>query len=222
MDVPPILTKKVGPLPVIAWVGVVGGAFVVYRVLTGGGGSSASPSTALAPAADAGSSGAGGSSGDANTSPPVVTVPTAPVGGVVGAPPPSVLDPNAARRATLTTAIATLKREIAHNKALGTKASLANAKAEAKRLATYTGELAKLKNTNTIQVAPGTPTVSAALNVQAPKVPSVTQVPSRVVQLPTLPPVGAAPLTRITTTRRIVALKLSPASASGGGGAKVS
>lgn len=65
-----VLTRKIGPLPLIAWAGVGLGAFLVYRILTGkGGGSSTTPgsfNTGTLP--DAGT--AGGTIADAIPGPP--------------------------------------------------------------------------------------------------------------------------------------------------------
>ena len=86
MQLPDVLTRKLGPLPVIAWAGIGAGAFVVYRLLTGGSSSSsASPSAALPSLPDASGSDGGSSAGDGGGqssadpgTPPVVAVPTTP------------------------------------------------------------------------------------------------------------------------------------------------
>lgn len=70
-------TRKVGPLPVIAWVGIGVGGFVVFRLLTGGSssGNAASPGTGALPAFDGSGTDAGGGGGTTTTPPAPVPNP---------------------------------------------------------------------------------------------------------------------------------------------------
>lgn len=82
IDVGGALTRKIGPLPVVAWGAIVGGGILVARALRGGGSSSSTP---MIIGAETGTGGAGGDAGgydpNADTSVPVATVP-----GYVGSP----------------------------------------------------------------------------------------------------------------------------------------
>ena len=79
IDVGEALTRKIGPLPVVAWGAIVGGGILVARALRGGGASS----TPVIIGAESGSNGGGGGGGagsigdpDGNDSAvPTVTVP---------------------------------------------------------------------------------------------------------------------------------------------------
>lgn len=60
-----LATRKLGPLPVVAWIGIGVGGLVVFHLLTGGGSgaSAASPSDVVPGGFDAGGIGGGGSTG---------------------------------------------------------------------------------------------------------------------------------------------------------------
>jgi hypothetical protein len=77
IDVGEALTRKIGPLPVVAWGAIVGGGILVARALRGG---SSSSSTPMIIGAETGTGGAGGDASgydpNADTSVPVATVPT--------------------------------------------------------------------------------------------------------------------------------------------------
>lgn len=81
IDVGEALTRKIGPLPVVAWGAIVGGGILVARALRGG----SSSSTPMIIGAETGTGGAGGDASgynpDSDTSVPVATVP-----GYVGSP----------------------------------------------------------------------------------------------------------------------------------------
>lgn len=80
IDVGAALTRKIGPLPAVAWGAIVGGGILVARVLRGGAqaGSSSSP-TILGATAEDGAGGGGAGSGaydpNADTTVPTATVP---------------------------------------------------------------------------------------------------------------------------------------------------
>lgn len=165
MDVPPILTKKVGPLPVVAWVGVVAGAFVVYRVLRGGSGTSASPSTALQAAADGGASSSGGvSSGGTDTTgtstPPGTNPVTTPT-------PPKITIP-VTRAQWAANFRSRLDVHQLHLLNTGQMAALVKTLDASQAHA--------LHMSNTAPLAMKAPTVSAAIQVPAPVVPAPTLV----------------------------------------------
>lgn len=77
-------TRKLGPLPVVAWVGIGVGGLVVFHLLTGGGsGSSAASPTSGAPIPGdgAGIDGGGSSGGSGTITTPPTPVPTPTPGG---------------------------------------------------------------------------------------------------------------------------------------------
>lgn len=64
VDVKEAATRKLGPLPVWAWAGVVGGAVIVSRMLRGGGGSAPAVESGTPQVIGGGATGGGGVSSD--------------------------------------------------------------------------------------------------------------------------------------------------------------
>lgn len=64
VDVKEAATRKLGPLPVWAWAGVVGGAVIVSRMLRGGGGSAPAVESGTPQLVGGGATGGGGVSSD--------------------------------------------------------------------------------------------------------------------------------------------------------------
>lgn len=79
-----LVTRKVGPLPLVAWLGIGVGGFVLYRVLTGGGSSGEMPIVPDGFDPDA-LTGGGGSIGGVNPDgTPIIPIGTVPIGQLQG------------------------------------------------------------------------------------------------------------------------------------------